>query len=450
MFNDTIKFNLVRNYIICFISLLSFFSLNSCLELGQTYTMVAPGTWRGKLDLRDQATLPLHPEHTDPSTEFDFSATPDGVLPFQFEVSYLSGDSMVFHLINGTERIRVEHYKFIPNIEGETGEVTLFFPVYDTHIKAKVEAGVMEGTWFVNHRKNYSIPFVAHLGENFRFTDIPELPIADVSGRWEVVFNQETEESYPAIGEFTQVENELTGTILTETGDYRYASGQISGDDFMLSSFDGSQAYLYEGKIVSPDSIIGAFYSGNHYRTTWEGKRNSEALLRSPDSITIAIKNAFDLSGESIEGQKIDFNKDPYLDQIKIVEIMGSWCPNCHDEALFLKEWKAQNSEQPVSIVSIAYERYEDQIKSLEILQRFLDKYGISWPVIYGGTIAAVDESPYVSYLNGIKAFPTLIVFDRENKIRYVHTGFNGPATSEYAKFKKGFGELIQKLVNEN
>src|SRR5690606_40793846 len=39
---------------------------HSCIEVSNQYTMVAPGVWRGMLDLRDQATLPPHPEHTDP------------------------------------------------------------------------------------------------------------------------------------------------------------------------------------------------------------------------------------------------------------------------------------------------------------------------------------------------------------------------------------------------
>ena len=419
----------------------------SCLEITHTYSMVAPGMWRGLLDLRDQATLPPHPEHTDPSTKFDFSETPEGVLPFNFEVTYPEPDSMQFFLINGEEREAISSYKYEPNVRGETGALTLYFPVYDTHIEARVEAGVMEGTWYVDYKSNYSIPFKAYLGQKFRFTDVVERPVADITGRWGLTFSPGSPEEYPAIGEFTLEGSSLQGNFATETGDYRYASGNVTGDDIYLSTFDGLLAYLYEGKIISPDSILGAFYSGNHYRTTWEGRRNSDAALRPAESITSTTTDKpVRWQSESITGDVIDFDLPPYQGKIKILEIMGSWCPNCHDEARFLKEWKAKNPDLPVQIVSLAYERYEDQVKSLRIIKEFQNRMGIDWPVVYGGTIQSANDSELINFIDELRAFPTLIVFDPSNKIRYVHTGFSGPATAEYDGFVKEFTDLVKKL----
>lgn len=425
-------------------------SMQSCLELGQTYTMVAPGTWRGLLDLRDQATLPPHPEHTDTDTEFDFSKTPTGVLPFNFEVTYPEPDSMQFFLINGAERIPIPSYTYEHNISGETGLLHLNFPIYDTHIKARVEAGVMEGHWFVDYKKNYSVPFKAYLGQPFRFTDVPEKPLADVTGKWAMVFSEETEDEYPAIGEFLQDGTDLEGNISTETGDYRFASGNVSGDEWFLSSFNGAQAYLYEGKIIDKDRILGAFYSGNHFRTTWSADRDPEATLRPPESLTSAVTDQpIHWQATTIDDQSLDFQKPPYTGKIKILEIMGSWCPNCHDEARFLQEWKENNPERPVEIVSLAFERYEDRIKSHEVLREFISQMNIDWPVVYGGPIQSAKESELVQFIDGIRAYPTLIVFDQENKIRYVHTGFYGPATSEYEGFKKDFDGLMMRLSEE-
>ncbi len=381
----------------------------SCLELTHTYSMVAPGTWRGLLDLRDQATLPPHPEHTDEYTEFDFSETPAGVLPFNFEVMYPEPDSMQFFLINGEERVAISSYKFEPNVRGEKGDLTLYFPVYDSHIEARVEAGVMQGTWYVDYKSNYSIPFKAYLGQKL-----------------------------------------LQGNIVTETGDYRYASGNVSGDEVYLSSFDGSLAYLYEGKIISPDSILGAFYSGKHFRTTWEGHRNPEAGLRPAESTTnVTTDKPVRWQSESITGEEIDFDLPPYQDKVKILEIMGSWSPNCHDEARFLKEWQSENPDLPVEIISLAFERYEDRVKSLLVINEFQKKIDMDWPVVYGGTIQSANDSNLTSFIDEIRAFPTLIVFDSSNKIRYVHTGFYGPATSGYEDFKKDFSDLMRRLSEE-
>lgn len=432
-----------------FLFCLLLFGLNqSCLELSNTYTMVAPGQWRGMLDLRDQATLPPHPEHTDPDTRFDFSNTAPGILPFNFEVEYVAQDSMVFTLINGHQRQEISSYTFEPNIRGETGRITLRFPIYDTRIVADVEAGVMEGYWHVDYKENYSIPFKAYLGQNFRFTEIPMEPEVDVSGRWELSFSTDTPDEYPAVGEFDQQHNILYGNINTETGDYGYASGEVSGDEIYLSSFNGLQAYLYEGKIITQDSILGAFYSGNHYRTTWEGFRNDRARLSAPESLNSARSpDPVPWTAQTIQGERIDFTAPPYEGKVKILEIMGSWCPNCHDEARFLKEWKSANQDLPVEIVSLSFERYEDSSKSLQVLNEFLIRHAIEWPVVYGGSTRSARQSELIDFIHQIKAYPTLVVFDQNNIVRYVHTGFYGPATSEYEGFKSDFDHTIRELI---
>lgn len=449
MFTMGLKESWMKKLIILLFALGTFWSAQSCLELSNTYTMVAPGTWRALLDLRDQATLPPHPEHTDTHTDFDFSETPSGILPFHIEVSYINPDSMSFFLINGQEKLPVSSYKYEANIEGETGRLTLYFSIYDTRIVARVEAGVMEGFWHVDYKDNYSIPFKAYLGQNFRFTNIPEEPVADISGRWAMTFSNDTPEEYPAIGEFRQQKSSLLGNINTETGDYGYASGNVSGNDILLSSFNGLQAYLYEGKIINQDSIIGAFYSGNHFRTTWEGTRNPEARLRAPETLNSALTDHPVLwKARTVEGDSVDFTSLPYQGKIKILEIMGSWCPNCHDEARFLKEWKANNPDLPVEIVSLSFERYQDSTRSLQILNEFRKKHEMNWPVVYGGSTRDAQNSELIDFMGQLRAYPTLAVFDGDNVVKYVHTGFYGPATSEYEGFKQEFDLLIKNLTS--
>jgi hypothetical protein len=52
--------------------------------------------------------------------------------------------------------------------------------------------------------------------------------------------------------------------------------------------------------------------------------------------------------------------------------------------------------------------------------------------------------------LNKVMAFPTTIVLDRNNKVRRIHTGFNGPGTGEYyINFTSEFDKFIEQLINE-
>ncbi|MDV7401472.1 hypothetical protein RZS08_59185, partial [Arthrospira platensis SPKY1] len=102
---------------------------------------------------------------------------------------------------------------------------------------ALYENDVLGGEWVVNYKENYRIPFVAHFGQGYRFTQLRKTPDMDLSGKWEVNFGLDTDAPYPAVGEFRQEGNQLYGTFLTETGDYRFLEGTVQADKFYLSCF---------------------------------------------------------------------------------------------------------------------------------------------------------------------------------------------------------------------
>ena len=76
---------------------------------------------------------------------------------------------------------------------------------------------------------------------------------------------------------------------MTETGDYRFLEGTVQENKFWLSVFDGAHAFLFEGKILNDNELTGTFRSGKHYTTTWAAKRNADATLTSPDSLTYLL-----------------------------------------------------------------------------------------------------------------------------------------------------------------
>ena len=63
----------------------------------------------------------------------------------------------------------------------------------------------------------------------------------------------------------SQEKNRVTGTLRTNTGDYRYLEGIVDGDSLRLSTFDGAHAFLFTAK-VTDSSLSGTFYSGNHFK----------------------------------------------------------------------------------------------------------------------------------------------------------------------------------------
>lgn len=424
------------------------FCFYSCIEMNNPYSMVAPGEWRGELDLRNIQHLPTKKERTTPDTKFDFSATPKGVLPFNFSVEYLSPDSLQIFLLNGNDKQLVESYRFKSNVLGAKDSIVIQFPIYDTEIKAFVQGGVMQGEWIVHYRDHYSIPFTAHLGDNFRFTDLPRPSKTDFTGRWRVLITEPDGNTFPAIGDFTQTGTSVTGTFETETGDYRYLEGDVIDHKLYLSTFDGAHAFLFEAELDESGQLNGIFYSGIHYLAEWEAVKDENFELRDPLAITkVTEEKSKTFKGRTIDQASISFDQDQYLNKVKLLQIMGTWCPNCYDETEFLQKWKKENPNLPVEIVSMAFERYDDIAKNIHILKQYRDRMKIDWPIVYGGQYQV--DKVNLPYIDSISAYPTLIVLDKENKIHRIFTGFNGPATRHYDSFVQEFDQIMSNLLTQ-
>jgi len=252
------------------LGLFMIFLSTGCFVVDNPFSAVAPGPWRGVLKLEQQFITPNpRGEPLPEKMNMQFEEVTRGELPFNFEVIYENEESFYILIQNGTEKIRVDDITFGRDIRTAKDTVLIQFPVYDSYIKAIYEENVMEGEWVVTNRPNYRIPFVAKHGMSHRFTTLRKDPVTDVSGKWEVSFSgtDSLDTDYKAIGEFDQKGNYLTGTFLTETGDYRFLEGTIQNDKLYLSCFDGAHAFLFEAKIAASDSILGSFRSGKHYRT---------------------------------------------------------------------------------------------------------------------------------------------------------------------------------------
>jgi hypothetical protein len=48
--------------------------------------------------------------------------------------------------------------------------------------------------------------------------------------------------------------------------------------------------------------------------------------------------------------------------------------------------------------------------------------------------------------LNEVMAYPTMLFLDKNDRVVKIHTGFSGPATSEYASFKEKFNKFVAEL----
>jgi thiol-disulfide isomerase/thioredoxin len=363
-------------------------------------------------------------------------------LPFNFELKE-SNRHYTMVIMNGEERIALDEI----SLNGDS--LIARFPVFDSEIRVHVTENSMTGN-FINHSRkaNNIIPFHAEPGKNFRFIQNPK-PGAKITGRWETDFSPGTADSSKAIGVFEQKNNgAVYGTFLTTSGDYRYLEGSINGDSLFLSSFNGAFVYLFKAKIIG-DNMSGNYFSGNHWKEPFTAIKNEQFKLPDPYSVTW-LKKGYDKIGFSLpdlEGKAVTMEDERFKNKVVIIQMMGSWCPNCLDESAFFSPVYEKYKSKGLEIVGIAFEKTADFTKAVSLVSRLKEKYHISYPLVIANRDSAAQTLPMLNKING---YPTTIYLDKKGKVRKIYTGFSGPATGkEYEKYKEDFYRLIDMLLSE-
>ncbi len=435
---------------IIFSSLIISFLFSSCIQFTNQYSGFPPGVWRGvlKLEQKDQP-LKTHSAKLDADPNLKFEEVTQGELPFIFEVIYDTKDKFHLEIINAGERIRLDDIKMGKDRRNGRDTFRITFPEYQNYLVGAFEGGVMQGRWVVPSKAEFSIPFTAKFGQNYRFTTLQKPPTSDISGNWETTFglDDEPKNQEKAIGQFKQNGNQLTGTFATETGDYRYLQGEVQANKFYLSCFDGAHAFLFEGKIVDNNALIGAFQSGKSAKTIWDAKRNDNFKLRDADKITQMKTSEANINFTNPEGKVISLKNPEYAGKVKILQIMGTWCPNCKDETCFLSDYVKNNPN--VAVIGLAFESNKDKEKANAVLQKYKTAMQAPYEFVLAGASNKEEAGKVLPFLDKIAAFPTTVYIDKHNKIRKIYTGFYGPATNEFAAFKTEFDAFVKMLENE-
>ena len=308
----------------------------------------------------------------------------------------------------------------------------------------------MIGNW-VNYYKSadYKIPVSAYYGESRRFSKEYSNDFKEIHKMYEVSFSPNKKEEYKAIGLFKTDGDKAWGTFATETGDYRYLEGNVVDDSLFLSTFDGSHAFLFEAKIEG-DSLKGMFYSGTHFKEDWIAFKNNSFQLSNPDSLTFSNTNKIELELPNYKDSLININSDFFNSKVKLVQIMGSWCPNCLDESNYYTSLYNKYKEQGLEIIAVAFERTKNKESALFNLKKLKEKTSANYTFLLGGSTREDNPLDVFPMLNHIMSYPTTIYLNRENEIVKVHTGFYGPSTAKlFENYKKETEDFIEKLLLE-
>ena len=243
-----------------------------------------------------------------------------------------------------------------------------------------------------------------------------------------------------------QADDSAWATISTPTGDYRHLAGTLVGNQLVLNTFDGSHLFRFNATLREDSLVEGQFLSGTHYRTEFEGvKRASQAhTWTSGRQNVVADKLLF--FGTNPTGQAEVWNKERLRRDGKtgiVVDIMGTWCPNCMDEARLMVS--LADSFPDVQFLTLGYERSTDSTALVRLTQ-FKREMGMTWPVLLGGRASKTAAAESIPALDSIHSFPTTVFWPVDGE-PVVHKGFNGPATGEgYARETAFFRSQLARI----
>lgn len=381
-----------------------------------------------------------------------FQLSKTAQLPILFEVSK-ANPTYNITLINGLERIKLK------NVQAFKDSLIIPFPAFDSEFRVCVKSKTqLTGNWY-NHAKkgNYFLPFTATNTIKSRYPSVDNS--ANVTGKWEVTFDYETDHPEKAIGVFNdgsykcgyvgQSNNVVVGTFLTETGDYRFLEGATTADSLYLSTFDGSHAFLFAAHLKS-DTLWGEFRSGHHYKSTWFAVKNSEFEIGNPDSLTYMVsEEQIKFTLPNVDGGTYTYPADAKKDKVTLIQILGTWCPNCLDESHYLKTLKDRHGDN-LEIIAVAFETQKDLSSRIEKINSYRTNLGLNYTFLVGGSACKSCASDLFSTLNDIISFPTLLFVDKKGEVRKIHTGFSGPGTGQYyTDFVTSTDAFIKALIEE-
>jgi thiol-disulfide isomerase/thioredoxin len=369
-------------------------------------------------------------------------------LPFNFDVENLAGHQQLT-IFNGAERFKVT------DIKTKGDSVFIHMPLFDSEFKLIMDGKGLKGQW-IKHlgNKDASMDFAAEPNTAWRFFKEAK-PAFNLSGRWSAIFGDGTPGKEKLVGEFNQTGSKLTGTFLSISGDYRYLEGSINGNQLYLSCFDGGHAYLFMAKINDAKTITdGKYYAGYSSLDKWAAVKDANTKLPDAYSLT-ALKPRYKkiaFTFKDINGHNVSLTDNRFKNKVVIVQILGSWCPNCMDETNYLvNSYYPKYHKKGVEIIGLAYERTSDFAKSQRTLKQLKTHFNIHYPLLITGfTPSKGDPEKSLPMLADFKGFPTTIIIDKKGDVRKIHTGFSGPGTGVYyTQFIDEFQKLTDDLLAE-
>jgi thiol-disulfide isomerase/thioredoxin len=364
-------------------------------------------------------------------------------IPFRLQIAG-DGSNVQGWLFNGEDKVVASGGSF------QNGSLVLNFDSYAAKLEAKLQDGALVGDYGPMLKKSYPVTAHRHTADTSSKANAPS-----INGLWEVaVKSSKGEQAWRLIVQQKSASN-VSAAILRVDGDTGALTGGYKDGHFVLSHFSGGRPALM---ILTPgaDGTLAIDMTDLHGKSQLTATRPDVARAKGlppptdPDHHT-SVKDAsepFRFSAPDLNGKIVSNTDGRFQGKVVLVNITGSWCPNCHDEAPFLAELYRKYRSQGLEVVALSFEE-EDQLKNPVRLRAFMKEYGIDYTVLLGGTQDERDTK--LTQPVNLNSWPTTFFLGRDGRVRFVHAGFPGPASGElYREATQEFRSQVESLLAEN
>lgn len=363
-------------------------------------------------------------------------------VPFRFEIAG-DGGNVLGSFFNGDAKFTSTSGSFTG------GNLLITWDYTASRLEGTVRGGEIDGKYYRDGRDaNTVYPFHAH-----RFAPSTEAKedVPSIAGLWVIpVKTDKGEAAWRFI--VRQSGPEVTAAVLRIDGDTGALQGTHKDGKFVLSHFSGARPSVFEVKLLA-DGSLEILQDG---KTKLTATRSAEAKAKglpepSDPSRHTSVKDPtkpFAFAFNDLQGRPVTSEDERFRGKVVLVNIAGSWCPNCHDEAPFLVAMYKKYREQGLEIVALSFEE-QDQLDDPSRLRAFVKKYGIEYTVLMAGDWE--QASAKIPQMANFNSWPTTFFVGRDGLVRGVHAGFPSSASGElFAQAKEEFEEKVQKLLAEN
>ncbi|HEX4024868.1 MAG TPA: TlpA disulfide reductase family protein [Steroidobacteraceae bacterium] len=388
--------------------------------------------------------------NSNPAGIWDAVASAPGLtIPFKLQIS-THGAQISGWLFNGDTRV------VATSGSDDDGHIVLRFDQFARELDATLGAdGKLDGTYgpLTLSTKSRARPYAIHAERAPSPQPDDGQPAPSIAGLWLIPAQsrKKNEKAWRLI--VRQSHSAVSAAILRVDGDTGTLTGRWKSGQVLLSNFSGTRAELIELAPAAGGTLSLRVYDGRGNITEYTAYRPADAAAKGlPGAADAAhhttVRDAseiFRFSATDLDGHVVS-NADPrFSGKVVLVDVAGSWCPNCHDEAPFLQTLYRRYHKRGLEIVTLDFEE-PDQLHNPTRLRAFIKAYHIAYTVLLAGTPDQVNAA--IPQAVDLDAWPTTFFIGRDGRVKGVHTGFAAPASGQFnGQLKRNFAAAIEQLL---